>query len=124
MTDSMIPRDRCDYSAIVDRPPLKLPGRAPHRASGPSLISKSWDIVTPMARQVLPAPTGQFCCRMCRTGAGTNTGCALACWRFFDLYKKLGIRPTLSINARVCEDYPRVAQQAQRCRLGVHGPRL
>ena len=34
-------------------------------------------------------------------------------WRFFDLYKKLGIAPTLSINARVCEDYPRVAQQAK-----------
>ena len=24
----MIPRERCDYSAIVDRPPLKLPGNA------------------------------------------------------------------------------------------------
>jgi len=34
-------------------------------------------------------------------------------WRFFDLYKKLGIAPTLSLNARVCEDYPRVAQQAR-----------
>jgi hypothetical protein len=25
MTSSMLPRDRCDYSAIVDRLPLKLP---------------------------------------------------------------------------------------------------
>jgi peptidoglycan/xylan/chitin deacetylase (PgdA/CDA1 family) len=33
-------------------------------------------------------------------------------WRFFDLYRRLGIRPTLSINARVCEDYERVARQA------------
>jgi len=34
-------------------------------------------------------------------------------WRFFKLYEKLGIRPTLSINARVCEDYERVAAQAR-----------
>ncbi len=26
MTTPMLPRERCDYSAIVDRPPLKLPG--------------------------------------------------------------------------------------------------
>jgi allantoinase len=39
-------------------------------------------------------------------------GMRVGVWRFFDLYKRLGIAPTLSINARVCEDCPRVAQQA------------
>src|SRR3954468_14083997 len=34
-------------------------------------------------------------------------------WRFFELYRRLGIRPTLSINARVCEDYERVAAEAR-----------
>jgi peptidoglycan/xylan/chitin deacetylase (PgdA/CDA1 family) len=33
-------------------------------------------------------------------------------WRFFDLFRRLAIRPTLSINARVCEDYERVARAA------------
>ena len=28
MPNPMIPKDRADYSAIVDRPPLKLPGKA------------------------------------------------------------------------------------------------
>src|SRR5262249_58480476 len=28
MTTPMLPRERCDYSAIVDRPPLKLPNNA------------------------------------------------------------------------------------------------
>ncbi len=37
----------------------------------------------------------------------------VGCWRFFELYKRLNIRPTLSINARVCEDYPRVAGEAR-----------
>jgi len=28
MSTHMIPRERCEFSAIVDRPPLKLPGGA------------------------------------------------------------------------------------------------
>jgi peptidoglycan/xylan/chitin deacetylase (PgdA/CDA1 family) len=38
----------------------------------------------------------------------------VGCWRFFELYARLGIRPTLAINARVCEDYPRVAAEARQ----------
>jgi peptidoglycan/xylan/chitin deacetylase (PgdA/CDA1 family) len=34
-------------------------------------------------------------------------------WRFFDLYKRLGLAPTLSLNARVCLDYERVAAEAR-----------
>ena len=30
----MLPRERCDFSAIVDRPPLKLPGDARLAAYG------------------------------------------------------------------------------------------
>jgi peptidoglycan/xylan/chitin deacetylase (PgdA/CDA1 family) len=37
-------------------------------------------------------------------------GMRVGFWRFKRLYDRLGIRPTLSINARVCLDYPRVAQ--------------
>jgi peptidoglycan/xylan/chitin deacetylase (PgdA/CDA1 family) len=41
-------------------------------------------------------------------------GMRVGAWRFFDLYARLGIRPTLALNARVCEDYPRVAEEAKR----------
>ena len=58
MTESMIPSQRADYSAIVDRPPLKLPGGA--RMVVWTIVNlEVWDIARPMARQVLPAPTGQ-----------------------------------------------------------------
>jgi peptidoglycan/xylan/chitin deacetylase (PgdA/CDA1 family) len=40
-------------------------------------------------------------------------GMRVGCWRFFELYKKLGIKPTLAANARICEDYPRVAGEAR-----------
>ncbi len=55
--DPMIPRERADYSAIVDRPPLKLPGNA--RIVFWTIVNyEVWDIGKPMARQLLPAPTG------------------------------------------------------------------
>jgi peptidoglycan/xylan/chitin deacetylase (PgdA/CDA1 family) len=40
-------------------------------------------------------------------------GMRVGVWRFFKLFEQLAIRPTLSINARVCEDYERVAAQAR-----------
>jgi peptidoglycan/xylan/chitin deacetylase (PgdA/CDA1 family) len=39
-------------------------------------------------------------------------GMRVGAWRFFDLFANRGIKPTLATNARVCEDYPRVAEQA------------
>ena len=112
MTGPMIPRDRCDYSAIVDRPALKLPGGA--RIVIWTIVNlEVWDIGKPMARQVLPAPTGIPLLPDVPNWSWHEYGMRVGVWRFFDLYKRLGIAPTLSINARVCEDYPRVAQQAK-----------
>ena len=52
-----LPRERADYSALPDRPPLKLPGGA--RLVVWSIVNvEEWDITRPIARQVLPAPTG------------------------------------------------------------------
>ena len=119
----MIPRDRTKFSAIVDRPPLRLPGGA--RLVVWTIVNlEVWDISRPMARQVLPAPTGQVLLPDVPNWAWHEYGMRVGVWRFFDLYRRLGIRPTVSINARVCEDYERVARECARCRLGVHGPRL
>src|SRR4029077_2370640 len=40
-------------------------------------------------------------------------GMRVGVWRLFELFERLRIRPTLAVNARVCEDYPRVAEQAR-----------
>ena len=112
MTESMIPSQRADYSAIVDRPPLKLPGGA--RIVVWTIVNlEVWDIARAMARQVLPAPTGQPMLPDVPNWSWHEYGMRVGVWRFFDLYKRLGIRPTVSINARVCEDYPRVAQECK-----------
>jgi allantoinase len=105
----MIPRDRVPYSAIVDRPPLKLPGGA-RIVVWPIVNLEVWDISRPMARQVLPAPTGQVLLPDVPNWSWHEYGMRIGVWRFFELFGRLGIRPTVSINARVCEDYPRVAE--------------
>lgn len=112
MPDPMIPRERVDYSAIVDRPPLKLPNNA--RLIFWTVVNyEVWDIGRPMARQVLPAPTGLALQPDVVHWAWHEYGMRVGCWRFFELFKRLGIKPTLAANARICEHYPRVAQEAK-----------
>jgi allantoinase len=112
MAAAMLPRERCAYSAIVDRPPLKLPGGA--RLVFWTIVNlEVWDIRKPMARQVLAPPTGQTLLPDVPNWSWHEYGMRVGVWRFFDLFKRRNIRPTLSLNARVCEDYPRVAEQAR-----------
>jgi allantoinase len=108
----MLPRERADYSAIVDRPPLKLPGGA--RVVFWSIVNlEVWDIGKPMARQVLAAPAGITQLPDVPNWSWHEYGMRVGVWRFFDLFKKQKIRPTLALNARVCEDYARVAEEAK-----------
>ena len=119
-TKPMLPRERADFSAIVDRPPLKLPG-------GKRLIFwtivnlEVWDIGKPMARQVLAPPTGQTLLPDVPNWSWHEYGMRVGVWRFFELFKRLQIQPTLAVNARVCEDYVRVAQQARNDRWEFMG---
>jgi allantoinase len=116
----MTPGERCTYSAIVDRPPLKLPGGA-RLVLWPIVNLEVWDISRPMARQVLPAPTGVPLLPDVPNWSWHEYGMRVGVWRFFDLFRRRGIRPTLAINARVCEDYGRVAEEAKRERWEFMG---
>jgi hypothetical protein len=108
----MIPSERAPFSAIVDRPPLKLPGDA--RIIVWSIVNlEVWDISRAMARQVIPAPTGQVLLPDVPNWSWHEYGMRVGVWRFFDLYRRLSVRPTLSLNARVCIDYERVAKEAR-----------
>jgi peptidoglycan/xylan/chitin deacetylase (PgdA/CDA1 family) len=107
-----LPRDRAPYSAIADRPALPpLPG-------GQRLIVwtvvnvEVWDVGRPMPRTVLAPPQGTPRLPDVANWAWHEYGMRVGFWRFYDLFARLGIRPTLAINARVCEDYSRLAQAA------------
>jgi len=113
MTTPMLPRERCAFSAIVDRPPLKLPDGA--RLVLWTIVNyEVWDIGRAMPRQVLPAPTGASLLPDVPHWSWHEYGMRVGAWRFFELYERLGITPTLAVNARTCEDYARVAQEAKR----------
>src|SRR6476660_8002777 len=120
MPNPTLPRERADYSAIVDRPPLKLPGNA--RLVFWTIVNlEVWDIGKPMARQVLAPPTGQTYLPDVPNWSWHEYGMRVGVWRFFELFKRQKIRTTLAINARVCEDYARVAQEAKNDRWEFMG---
>jgi peptidoglycan/xylan/chitin deacetylase (PgdA/CDA1 family) len=102
------PRERVAYSPIVGRPPLKLPDGA--RVVVWTIVNlEVWDIARAMARQVIPAPTGQVLLPDVPNWSWHEYGMRVGFWRFKALYDRLAIRPTLALNARVCVDYPQVA---------------
>ena len=110
----MLPRERCDYSAIVDRPPLKLPGGA--RLVLWTIVNlEVWEIERAMARQVLPAPTGVPLLPDVPNWSWHEYGMRVGFWRFKAALDRFGVTPTVSINAGVCDNYPRVASA---CRDG------
>jgi len=72
-----------------------------------------WDISRPMPRAFLSPPNGLPLMPDVPNWSWHEYGMRVGVWRFFKLFQRLGIRPTLSINARVCEDYRRVAEEAR-----------
>jgi peptidoglycan/xylan/chitin deacetylase (PgdA/CDA1 family) len=108
----MIPARRLRYSAIVDRPPLGLPGGA-RVIVWPVVNVEVWDIGRPMPRQVLPPPTGATQLPDVPHWGWHEYGMRVGFWRMKALLDELKIVPSLSINARVCLDYPRVARAAR-----------
>jgi allantoinase len=108
----MKPRDRALYSAIVDRPPLRLPDGL-RLIVWPIVNLEEWEIERAMARQVLPAPTGVPLIPDVPNWSWHEYGMRVGVWRFFKALDRFGIKATLSINAKVVESYPRVAEAAR-----------
>jgi len=108
----MRPLDRIDYSPIVDRPPLALPGGA--RVVVWTIVNvEVWDIGRPMPRQVLPPPTGVTQLPDVPHWSWHEYGMRVGFWRLKAALDRLGIVPSLTFNARVCEAYPQVGEAAR-----------
>src|SRR2546428_13685043 len=108
-----LPRDRIPYSAIVDRPPLKLPGNG--RVAVWTIVNvEEWSIERPMPRTVLPPPSshtaGQPILPDLPNWACNENGMRVGSWRFLEALIKSSLKATLAINGSACTTYPRVAQ--------------
>lgn len=111
MSEEGLPSRRVAYSAIVDRPRLKVPD------GGRMLVwvivnVEHWSMERAMPRTVLSPPMGQPLQPDLPNWAWHEYGMRVGFWRIHDALKNLGIVPTLAINGVVCESYPRVARAA------------
>ena len=106
-----LPSRRVPYSAIVDRPKLKLPD------DGRMLVwvivnVEHWSMERAMPRTVLSPPMGQPLLPDLPNWAWHEYGMRVGFWRLHDALTKQGIVPTLALNGVICRSYPRVAQAA------------
>src|ERR1041384_4314276 len=115
-----LPKDRIPYSAIVDRPPLKLPDGS--RVAVWTIVNvEEWSIERNMPRTVLSPPYGQPLQPDLPHWAWHEYGMRVGFWRFLDTLKKYNVKATLALNGSVCKSYPRVAGAALDAGWGFMG---
>lgn len=108
MAEPMAPAERIEFSAITDRDPLTLPGGA-RMIIWPVFALEVWDIGRAMARTVIPPPQAQPLLPDVPNWTWHEYGMRVGFWRLKAMLEALEVRPTVTLNARVCEDYPKVA---------------
>jgi allantoinase len=103
--------ERLPYSAIVDRPKLKLPDGA--RVAVWTIVNvEEWGIERPMPRTVLPPPYGQPLLPDLPNWAWHEYGMRVGFWRFLEVLNQFKIKATLALNGSVIKSYPPVARAA------------
>ncbi len=118
----MHPRERLAYSSIESRPPLKLPDGL-RLIVWPLLALEEWDMSRPMARMVITPPQGQPMLPDHPNWSWHEYGMRVGFWRLKRMFHDLGLSPTVTLNARVCETYPQVAGACAEAgwELNAHG---
>lgn len=101
----MLPSERLAFSGIDNRPPLKLPDGI-RLVVWPVFALEHWDISRPMARMVISPPQGQALQPDHPNWSWHEYGMRVGFWRVRRLFDRLGVKPTVTLNARSCETYP------------------
>ena len=115
-----MPNPRTDYLPIVDRPRLPVP-------DGNRIIVwvvvniEEWPLTGPMARTVLPFPQGVTALPDVANYGWHEYGLRVGFWRIKEVLDKHAIRASVSLNAVICESYPRVAEECMRAGWEIFG---
>jgi hypothetical protein len=72
------------------------------------LALEHWDINRPMARMVISLPQGHPQQPDHPNWSWHEYGMRVGFWRIRKMFDRLGVRPTVTLNARTCETYPEV----------------
>jgi len=105
----MLPRERLDFTPIEGRPPLVAP-EGVRLIVWPVVALEDWDISRPMARTVIPPPQGQVVIPDVPNWSWHEYGMRVGFWRVRRVFQRLGITPTVTLNAKVCQSYPQVVE--------------
>ena|SRR5215472_10877464 len=100
----MKPSERLAFSPIEQRPPLKLPDGL-RLIIWPVFALEHWDISRPMARTVISPPQVQSLQPDHPNWSWHEYGMRVGFWRLKRMFDRLGIKPTVTLNARTCESY-------------------
>jgi len=103
---------RLPYSAIVDRPPLKLPQGG--RIAVWTIVNvEEWSIERAMPRTVLPPPFGQPLLPDLPNWSWHEYGMRVGFWRIAETLAHFKVKATFAVNGSVCRSYPRIAGAAK-----------
>jgi len=103
---------RLPYSAIVDRPPLRLP-QGGRLAVWTIVNVEEWSIERAMPRTVLPPPFGQPLLPDLPNWSWHEYGMRVGFWRIAETLARFGVKATFAVNGSVCRSYPRIAGAAK-----------
>jgi allantoinase len=119
---SLHPRERLAFSPMEHRVPLKFPDGV-RLVVWPLLALEEWDLARPMARMVISPPQGQPQLPDLPNWSWHEYGMRVGFWRLRRMLQRLGISPTVTLNARVCETYPQVVEACMQSgwELNAHG---
>jgi len=107
----MLPTDRLVYSAIGERPPLKLPDGA-RMVVWVIVNVEEWDPTRPMPRTVLTPPAGGSPMPDVPNWAWHEYGNRVGFWRFVELFDEFAIPAVLAINGSALAAYPPIVRAA------------
>jgi allantoinase len=118
----MLPSERLPFSGIDQRAPLRFPAGT-RLVIWPVLALEHWDISRPMARMVITPPQGQPQQPDHPNWSWHEYGMRVGFWRIKRVFERLGITPTVTLNARACETYPAVVKACvdNHWELNAHG---
>lgn len=108
----MLPTERLEYSPIIERPALALPGGA-KLAVWVIVNIEEWNPRETMPRTVLTPPAGGSPSPDIPNWAWHEYGNRVAFWRMLDVLDTLDIRAALAINGSAIRTYEPVSRAAQ-----------
>src|SRR5246127_5796304 len=107
----MLPTDRISYSAISERPPLKLPDGA-RMAVWVIVNVEEWDPREPMPRTGLTPPAGGSPMPDISNWAWHEYGNRVGFWRMLEVLDRYKIRAVLAVNGSAIARYEPITRSA------------